>query len=109
MNTEIERLNMRIWGGPIVAVIQPQDEANRGAATKVTISYDDKKDQYLLECDDLVANTWVEIFPSLSTALLRFALLARCGESDWNLCFLNNPDSETFLTQSEEFLWGQVG
>lgn len=109
MNTETERVNMRIWGGPIVMVIQPQGETNKGAATKVTISYDDTNEQYRLECDDLVTNTWVETFPSLSTALLRLALVARCGESDWNLNFLNDHDSDSFLNQSDEFMWGQVG
>lgn len=108
MDTETGLMNLRIWGGPIVAVIQPIDGVHNGSAAKVTVSYDEKNDRYCLECDDLVANTWVEYFPSLSTALMRMASLARCGEEDWNRSFYYESDSEHFLYRAEEFLQEQT-
>ena len=109
MNTDITLTNLRIWGGPIVAVIQPQAGVYNGSSAKVTIEYDEHNDRYRLECDDLVANVWVETFPSLSTALIRMATLARCGETDWNQGFRYDVEDSQFLEPAEAFLDEQTG
>lgn len=109
MKTETEPTNLRIWGGPIVAVIQPKNERNNGSAAKVTISYDDQNDHYRLECDDLVANVWVETFENLSLALARMALLARCGEENWNSVFRFDADDASFTNRAKAFFREQTG
>lgn len=109
METQIH--NVEVWGGPIVAVIQPTIDGNmltKGTPAKVTIDYDEQNDRYRLQCDDLVANNWVEYFPTLSLALVRMALVVRCAEANWNLNLYYNADGDHYIDAVEQFITEQT-
>lgn len=48
-------------------------------------------DQFSLVWTDGVCNEWAEVYPTLSLALARFALLVYCGESEWEKGFNHSP------------------
>ena len=50
---------------------------------------------------DYVANDWLEVFPTLATALGRFALLVACSANDWARMYEWN--SEKFANEWSEF------
>jgi len=50
---------------------------------------------------DYVANDWLEVFPTLATALGRFALLVACSANDWTPMY--KWDSEKFASEWSEF------
>ena len=64
----------------------------------------DKQPTYLLTVGDYVANIWSEVFPTLSSALARVALLQRCLETDKG--FLNDPT--LFLTNAINFMESEL-
>jgi hypothetical protein len=66
----------------------------------------DTGEGFSVTCGDYVANEWVETFPTLSLALLRVAVLVKCGESDWAMGFANDP--ATFSIVGESFLDSEV-
>lgn len=55
-----------------------------------------------LRWNDGVVNEWTEEYESLSVALARVAVLAACGEKDWEVGFVN--DSSTFEANARDFL-----
>ena len=57
-------------------------------------------------CGDYVANVWREEFPTLSLALLRVAVLVKCGEHEFEQMFAKDP--ETFARRGDLFLNGEV-
>ncbi len=70
------------------------------------IEVDDTGDGFSVTCGDYVANEWVEIYPTLSLALLRVAVLVKCGEHDFEKLFTNTPD--VFARVGDVFLNGEV-
>jgi sulfur relay (sulfurtransferase) complex TusBCD TusD component (DsrE family) len=67
----------------------------------------EKKDAvYVLRWNDGVVNEWSESYPSLSVALARAAVLAACGEANWERGFANDP--ETFSKLANLFLKSEV-
>jgi predicted RNA-binding Zn-ribbon protein involved in translation (DUF1610 family) len=60
-----------------------------------------------LSWTDGVTGEWVEDYPSLSSALLRIAVLARCGETGWATGFVEGTARE-FATTAEEFLRAHI-
>lgn len=93
-----------ILGGPIKMVLKPQDGTEAG----ITIAYDKTNDRWSLECDDFVANVWVEYYTELSHALLRLGVLARCAETNWGSMFVDQSPLGTghhaFEFHAEQFL-----
>lgn len=70
------------------------------------IEVDNTGDGFSVTCGDYVANEWVEVYPSLSLALLRVAVLVKCGEHDFEKLFAKDPD--TFARSGVLFLNGEV-
>lgn len=63
-------------------------------------------DGFSVTCGDYVANEWVEVYPSLSLALLRVAVLVKCGEHNFEKMFANDP--EVFAPRGDLFLNSEV-
>jgi len=55
--------------------------------------------KYDLTWTDYVINVWTETYENLSTAMLRAATLARCGEKDWE-SFRQSPEEFTRAAES---------
>ncbi len=111
METETNVHNVHVWAGSIVTIIQPNIDGNmltRGTPMKVAINYDEQNDRYRLECDDLTANVSVEYFPTLSLALMRLALIARCAETNWELNMYYNAEGDHFIDGAEGFIQEQT-
>lgn len=70
------------------------------------IEVDNTGDGFSVTCGDYVANEWVEVYPSLSLALLRVAVLVKCGEHDFEKLFAK--DADTFARSGVLFLNGEV-
>ena len=66
----------------------------------------DTGDGFAVICGDYVANVWEEKFPTLSLALLRVAVLVKCGEHDFEKVFANDP--EAFAPRGDLFLNSEV-
>jgi hypothetical protein len=75
-------------------------------AESVRVTIYDTGEGFGLICGDYVANEWEEIYPSLSLALLRAAVLVGCGECNFRGFFTSN--SEEFTKVGAEFLRSQV-
>lgn len=58
---------------------------------------------YRLSWTDGVANEWNEWFTELSVAMLRLAVIIRCGESDWQK-FANETDLDVFTMNASTTL-----
>lgn len=63
-------------------------------------------DIFAVLCGDYVANVWREEYPTLSLALLRVAVLVKCGEHEFEKVFANDP--EAFAPRGDLFLNGEV-
>ena len=63
-------------------------------------------DQFKISWTDYTANDWEETYPSLSLALARLAVLAECGDSDFEKLFANASDR--FEVNARHFLEGEV-
>lgn len=63
-------------------------------------------DIFAVLCGDYVANVWREEYSTLSLALLRVAVLVKCGEHDFEKMFANDP--EVFAPRGDLFLNGEV-
>ena len=63
-------------------------------------------DIFAVLCGDYVANVWREEYSTLSLALLRVAVLVKCGEHEFEKMFANDP--ETFAPRGDLFLNGEV-
>lgn len=66
---------------------------------------DDAADKFIINWTDYVANEWTEEYTKLSAALTRLAMLAACGEADWDLGFSTTPEhhevaSENFMNEN---------
>lgn len=70
------------------------------------IEVDDTGDGFSVTAGDYVANEWVEVYPALSLALLRVAVLVKCGEHDFEKLFTNTPD--VFARVGDVFLNAEV-
>lgn len=73
---------------------------------KADIEVMDTGDGFTVICGDYIANVWEENYPTLSLALLRVAVLVKCGESGFEKMFANN--SEVFAGVGEVFLNSEV-
>lgn len=70
------------------------------------IEVDNTGDGFSVTCGDYVANEWTETYPTLSLALLRVAVLVKCGEHDFEKLFAK--DADTFARHGVLFLNGEV-
>lgn len=68
----------------------------------------DGTESFVILCEDFVANAWDETFPTLSLALARLAVLAKCAEDNWDTGFINDGDEPGFVDAAKTFLRGQV-
>jgi hypothetical protein len=66
----------------------------------------DTGDGFTVICGDYVANVWEEKYPTLSLALLRVAVLVKCGEHEFEKLFAKDVD--TFARSGVLFLNGEV-
>jgi hypothetical protein len=66
----------------------------------------DTGEGFTVTCGDYVANEWIETFETLSLALLRVAVVIKCGESNWEGGSLNDPAE--FAVTGELFLNSEV-
>jgi hypothetical protein len=63
-------------------------------------------DTYRLYWHDGVAGEWEETYPTLSVALARAAVLAKCNETQWNEGFNELP--EAFAVSGAAFVASQI-
>lgn len=75
-------------------------------ANRSDIEILDTGDGFTVICGDYVANVWEEHYPTLSLALLRVAVLVKCGEHDFEKLFAK--DSDTFSRHGDLFLNGEI-
>jgi len=47
--------------------------------------------RFTLEWTDYVVNDWCEVFDTLSVALARLAVLAKCEEQNWDVFMMDAP------------------
>lgn len=61
------------------------------------------RSRFTLEWTDYVANDWCEVFDTLSVALARLAVLAKCEEHDWDVFMTHDASgfAERWSTFSE--------
>jgi hypothetical protein len=72
----------------------------------INISVLKDDDTFTLTWNDGVINEWAENYPTLSVALARAAVLAKCGETQWNEGFNELP--EAFAVSGAAFVASQI-
>lgn len=70
------------------------------------IEVDKTENGFSLTVGDYIANEWTEHYPTLSLAMLRVAVLIKCGEHDFEKLFYK--DADTFARHGVLFLNGEV-
>lgn len=70
------------------------------------ITFSDGSTNVALRWSDGLANTWEETFGSLSSAMARLAILAYCGEDEWNTEFVS--DGLEFVQSFDNWAYREV-
>ena len=105
MKSQTDHTNVKLDPKNIDIVLTPL--STYASPAGVSLTFDEQNDRFILSWQDFVANDWQETYNSLSHALMRMAVLARCAESGWELGFINDNDSQ-FGLNCETFLGGET-